>query len=220
MCAGSGPRCTPSPGAAPTAPVALARCRWQPGTSSHTWPAPCWGSPAQTPGHVIPHKVLLPKRRLSHSQETGGKPGWQQRTGREMGRGPAPATQPLGTGRWHLEQSHTRGMLHPNGDERLPEGRCTSKELQGLRGGVLQQGKRPATNPASFHRNAAVISAQASQAFYHPKAAPGRFLPVTPTVPLTLRQRSRAWGSLLAPRGQFLSTLAMRCQQCPAETGL
>lgn len=78
---------------------------------------PCWGLTCSNTLHVIPHEVLLPKQRLSHSQEMGGKPGWQQRMGRERRRGPAAATQPLGTERWHLEQSHTRGTLHPDGDE-------------------------------------------------------------------------------------------------------
>lgn len=95
--------------------MTLAWCRWQLGASSHT--CALLGLTCSNTLHVIPHKVLLPKQRLSHSQEMGGKPGWQQGMGRERPRGPAAATQPLGTERWHLEQSHTRGTLHPDGDE-------------------------------------------------------------------------------------------------------
>lgn len=222
MCRLRTPLRTPSPGAAPTAPVALARCRWQLGASSHT--CALLGLTCSNTLHVIPHEVLLPKQRLSHSQEMGGKPGGQQRMGRERRRGPAAATQPLGMERWHLEQPHTRGTLQPDGDEHLPGGRCMSKELQGLRGGgCCSREGDPGTNPASFHRSAAAISAQASQAFYHPKAAPGRFLPVSPAVCPTLRQGSRARGSLVPSAscwGHVLSTLAVRCQQCPAETAL
>lgn len=153
MCRLRTPLRTPSPGAAPTAPVALARCRWQLGASSHT--CALLGLTCSNTLHVIPHEVLLPKQRLSHSQEMGGKPGGQQRMGRERRRGPAAATQPLGMERWHLEQPHTRGTLQPDGDEHLPGGRCMSKELQGLRGGgCCSREGDPGTNPASFHRSA------------------------------------------------------------------
>lgn len=90
------------------------------------------------------------------------------------------------------------------------------------RGRVLQQGRRPRDKPSIISQKRPAIRAQA-QAFYHPKAAPGRFLPVSPAVCPTLRQGSRARGSLVPSAscwGHVLSTLAVRCQQCPAETAL
>lgn len=105
------PRSSPhSPGGPGTVPVAAGRIE---PLVAHA----LLGLTCSNTLHVIPHEVLLPKQRLSHSQEMGGKPGWQQGMGRERRRGPAAATQPLGTERWHLEQSHTRGTLHPDGDE-------------------------------------------------------------------------------------------------------
>lgn len=187
--------------------VALARCRQHPG-APEPGPALAPASPAQT--LVIPHKMLLPKLRLSRSQEVGGKPSWAQRMG-------------AGGPRW--PHSHHP----PHGDRKV----ALVAILMGYTASPwgAQRRERPRAKPSVISHKAALISAlKQHRNFITLRQLQAGFSSLVPLFikhpgrPPRLASKARVSPLSSGCRGGLgnglLSIPPTRCQQHPAEPRL